>query len=118
MGLRKLLTRWFCSPPLDRCPACGGAARKHDFRTLARERFAADESGIEGHLARGEFTRAAALDDSRVLGDRLVHQVLRCYDRVILVSSEESVALGLEPRIRRTAILEGEDAAVAWRCAR
>jgi hypothetical protein len=116
MGLCNLLTGWFRSVPLDECPACGRGARRHEVRTLARERFAPDQSGIEGHLARGEFDRAAALDDPHVRGDQLVHQLLRCGDRVILVTSEESL-VGFEPRIRRTAVLEGDDARAAWTCA-
>ena len=118
MGIRKLFRGWLRPPLFDSCPACGGAARAHHVRTLARERFSADLSGVEAHLARRDFAGAAALDDPRTLGDRLVHQVVRCGDRVLVVTSEEPVALGVEPRIRGTIVLDGPDAITAWMCAR
>jgi hypothetical protein len=118
VGIRKLLSSWFRTLPFEVCPACGGAARDHDVRTLARERFSPDVSGIEGHLTRRDFARAAALDDPRTLGDELVHQVVRCGNRVIVVTSEEPVGLGLDPRVRGTLVLEGADAKAAWTCAR
>ena len=118
MGIRKLLSRWLHPPPFDVCPACGGSGREHDVRTLARERFAPGRSGIEAHLARRDFARAAALDDPRTLGDQLVHQVVRCGENVLVVTSEEPVALGVEPKIRGVLLLEKEDAIAAWTCAR
>jgi hypothetical protein len=118
MGLGKLLTGWFRSVPLERCPACGRATRGHEIRTLARERFAPDQSGIEGHIAGGDFERAAALDDRSAMGDQLVHELIRCGTRVALVTTEEPLGFGLTARVRRTAVLEGSVAELAWRCAR
>jgi hypothetical protein len=118
MHLGDLLRRWCQSLPFEACPVCGGSGRGHDLRTLARERFSADPSGIEGCLARREFARAAALDDSRVLGDQLVHEVVRCGGAVVLVTSEEPMDPGLTSRIRRVVTLEGADADAAWACAR
>ena len=105
-------------PPLERCPACGGNGRGHPVRILARERFSPAASGIEGLLARRDFARAAALDDRRVWGDELVHQVVRCGEKVIVVTTEEPVGLGREPRIRGTLLLDGDDANAAWNSAR
>jgi hypothetical protein len=119
LKLIELVRDWFrIVPALDACPACGAAVRKHDVRLLARERFAPGTSAIEGHLERGEFARAAALDDRRVMGDQLVHHLVRCGDRVALVTSEDPAGLGLEPRVRRTVLLDGSAALLAWRCAR
>jgi len=53
-----------------------------------------------------------------VMGDQLLHHLVRCGDRIALVTSEDPVGLGLEPRVRRTVLLDGSAAAVAWRCAR
>jgi hypothetical protein len=119
VGIRKLLREWLrAAPPFDSCPVCGGGARGHGVRTLARERFSPSLSGVEGHLARRDFAGAAALDSPRTLGDRLVHQVVRCGEKVVVVTTEEPAALALEPRIRGTLVLEGRDAAAAWTCAR
>jgi hypothetical protein len=87
-------------------------------RTLARERFAPGPSGVEALLARRDFAGAAALDDPGTLGDRLVHQVVRCGDKAIVVTSEEPVGLELDSRIRGLLIVEGDDAHVAWKSAR
>jgi hypothetical protein len=116
--LIKLIAGWLSTVPLDACPACGCAMRGHEVRTLARERFAPGTSAIEHHFERGEFARAAALDDRRVMGDQLVHQLVRCGDAVALVTSEDPAGLGLEPRVRRTVFLEGNAARLAWGCAR
>jgi len=118
LKLIKLITGWLRAIPLDACPACGRAPRGHEVRVLARERFAPGTSAIEGHLERGQFAPAAALDDRRVMGDQLVHQLLRCGDRVVLVTSEDPAGLGLEPRVRRTVLLDGSAARTAWHCAR
>ena len=117
MGLRDLFRGWFRSAPLDACPACGRETRRHALRTLGRERFAREPSGMEALLAHGEFACVAALDDA-VLGDQLVHQLLRCGDTVALVTTEDPVGLGLTPRVRRTTLLEGRAAEQAWSCAR
>jgi hypothetical protein len=118
VGIRRLLSRWLDPPPFDVCPACGGSALDHDVRMLARERFSPGPSGVEAHIAARDFARAAALDDPRTLGDRLVHQVVRCRDRAVVVTCEEPVGLGLESRIRGTLLLDGEDASAAWTSAR
>jgi hypothetical protein len=118
LRLIKLIKEWLRTVPLDACPACGCAVRGHEVRILARERFAPGTSAIEGHLERGEFARAAALDDRRVMGDQLVHQLVRCGDQVALVTSEDPAGLGLDPRVRRTVLLDGGAARLAWRCAR
>jgi hypothetical protein len=118
VGIRRLLLDWFRPLPFDVCPECGGAARDHQVRTLARERFSPGVSGIEALLARREFARAAALDDPGTMGDRLVHQVVRCGDRVVVVTVAEPAGLGLDAHVRGTLILEGADADAAWRCAR
>jgi hypothetical protein len=118
MHLGKSLRRWFHSLPIEDCPLCGNTARDHEMRTLARERFCADTSGVERHLARMDFVRAAALDDPAVWGDELIHQMVRCGDTVLLVTSEKPMGLGLESRIRRTLVLDGADAEAAWTCAR
>jgi len=116
--IRRLLARWFRPLPFDVCPDCRGATRDHEVRTLARERFSPSVSGIEGHLARGEFAQAAALDEPDTLGDQLVHHVVRCRDRVIVVTVAEPVGFDLDPRIRATLVLDGSDAEAAWSCAR
>ncbi|MFL5359507.1 MAG: hypothetical protein ACJ78U_00945, partial [Myxococcales bacterium] len=118
LKLIDVIRGWLRGVPVEACPACGGAVRDHDVRLLARERFAPGTSAIEAHLERGEFARAAALDDRRVMGDQLVHHLVRCGDRTALVTSEDPVGLDLEPRVRRTVLLDGTAAAVAWRCAR
>jgi hypothetical protein len=118
LKLIKLITAWLRTVPLETCPACGCAVRGHEVRTLARERFAPETSAIECHLDRGEFARAAALDDRGVLGDQLVHQLVRCGDQVALVTSEDPAGLGLEPRVRKAVLLDGGAALLAWRCAR
>jgi hypothetical protein len=118
LKLIELIRAWLRSVPLEACPACGGAVADHDVRVLARERFAPGTSAIEAHLERGEFARAAALDDRRVIGDQLVHHLVRCGDRTALVTSEDPVGLDFEPRVRRTVLLDGGAAALAWRCAR
>ena len=118
MGIRTVLSRWLHPAPFDVCPACGGSGRAHDVRTLARERFSPGPSGVEAHLARRDFARAAALDDPWTFGDQLVHHVVRCGDDVLVVTSEEPVALGLDARIRGILLLEKEDALAAWTCAR
>jgi hypothetical protein len=118
VGIRKLLSRWFHPAAFAVCPACGRSGREHEVRTLARERFAPGPSGVEAHLARRDFARAAALDDPSTLGDQLVHQVVRCGDSVLVVTSEEPVALGLDCRIRGVLVLEKQDAVAAWTCAR
>jgi hypothetical protein len=118
VGIRRLLSDWFCPLPFDVCPQCGGATRDHKIRTLARERFSPGVSGIEGHLSRREFAQAAALDDPLTLGDQLVHHVVRCSERVLVVTVAEPLGLGLDPRIRGTLVLEGPDAEAAWICAR
>jgi hypothetical protein len=116
--IRQLLSRWIDPLPFEKCPACGGNARGHAVRLLARERFSPGVSGIEGLLARRDFARAAALDDRRVLGDELVHRVMRCGAKAIVVTTQEPSGLGLEPRIRRTLLLEGDEANAAWKSAR
>jgi hypothetical protein len=118
LKLIELITGWLRTVPLDACPACGGGLRGHQVRFLARERFAPGTSAIEGHLERGEFALAAALDDRGVMGDQLVHQLVRCGDRAALVTSEDPAGLGLEPRVRRTVLLDGSAALLAWRYAR
>ena len=118
MKLIKLIAGWLRTVPLDACPACGRAVRGHEVRTLARERFAQGTSAIEGHLERGESAHAAALDDRRVMGDQLVHRLVRCGDKVALVTSEDPVRVGLEPRVRRTVLLDGSAARLAWGFAR
>ena len=118
MHLGNFLRRWLHPPPFEDCPLCGGAARNHEMRTLARERFCPETSSVERHLTRMQFARAAALDDPAVLGDQLVHQMVRCGDSVLLVTSEEPMGLGLESRIRGTVVLGGADAEAAWTCAR
>ena len=90
------------------CPLCRGDARGHPVRTLARERYAPGGSGIEGLLERGDFTTAAALDDPRAMGDLLVHQLLRCGDRTLLVTVLDPLAF--EPRIRTWRQLDTEEA--------
>ena len=116
MGLRDLLFGWLRSTPLDACPACGADARRHRVRTLARERLSAARSGIEAHIDAGDFAAAAALDDASVLGDQLVHQLIRCGDRVAVVSTEDPVAPGLDARVRRIRMLDGVAATLAWQC--
>jgi hypothetical protein len=118
MHLGNFLRRWLHRLPFEDCPLCGSAARDHETRTLARERFCPETSGIEDHLTRMEFALAAALDDPAVVGDELVHQMVRCGDTVLLLTSEEPIGLGLESRIRRTLVLDGADAEAAWTCAR
>jgi hypothetical protein len=118
MHLGNFLRRWLRFLPFEDCPLCGSAARIHEVRTLARERFCPGTSRVEAHLIRMEFARAAALDDPAVLGDQLVHQVVRCGDTVLLVTSEEPMAPGLESRIRRTLVLDGTNAEAAWTSAR
>jgi hypothetical protein len=118
MGFRDLISRFFRRAPLEACPACGGEARVHRWRTLGHERFARDLSGMEALFSHGEFACAAALDDRGVIGDQLVHELLRCGGTVALVTTEDPVGLGLEPRIRRTMLLEGGAAELAWSCAR
>jgi hypothetical protein len=112
--------RWvaglFHPPPVEDCPACGGAAARHELRTLACERFASGTSGIEGLLARDDFPGAAALHDSRVLGDALVHELLRCGERVALITVEAALLLGA--KVRSIRILDGQRAASAWAAAR
>jgi len=118
VGIRKLLSRWLHPPPFDVCPACGSTALGHDVRILARERFSSGPSGIEAQLARRDFARAAALDDRRTLGDQLVHQVVRCGQKVVVVTCEEPIGLGLDSRVRGSLVLEGEEASAAWANAR
>jgi hypothetical protein len=118
VGVRKFLAEWFRPLPFDACPECGGAARAHEVRTLACERFSPGVSGIEGHLAQREFARAAALDEPGTWGDRLVHHVVRCGLRVMVVTVADPFGAGLEPHIRGTLHLEGADADAAWNCAR
>ena len=117
MKFIKRIAEWLGTVPLEACPVCRSAMRGHAVRTLARERFAPGTSTIERHLERGEFARAAALDDRRVMGDRLVHQLVRCGDQVALVTSEDPIGLGLDPRVRRSVLLNGSAAHLAWRCA-
>jgi hypothetical protein len=116
--IRDLLSRWLYPLPFEQCPACGCKVRGHAVRLLARERFAPSVSWIEVLLARRDFARAAALDDPRVLGDELVHRVMRCGDKAIVVTTEEPLGLGLESRMRGTLLLDGGDADAAWKCAR
>jgi hypothetical protein len=52
------------------------------------------------------------------LGDELVHRVLRCGEKTIVVTTAEPVGLGLESRIRGTLLLDGDDATAAWQSAR
>jgi len=118
VDLRERFTKWFRPLPFEACPRCGGPSRDHEVRTIACERFSPGVSGIEGHLARREFARAAALDEPETWGDRLVHHVVRCGQRVVLVTVAEPYGLGLEPHIRGTLDLEGTDADEAWNCAR
>ena|SRR3982750_344643 len=105
--------------PLVACPTCGGDPRRHDLRTLARERLSATTttSGVEAKIERGDFAAAAALDDNCVLGDQLVHQLLRCGDNVAIVTTEDPVGFDLETRIRRVIVLEGAAAGLAWTAA-
>jgi len=117
MGLRALLSRWLRSTLLDSCPACSGEVRRHEVRTLARERLCPGKSGIEDRIERGDYRGAAALDDPGVLGDQLVHQLVRCGDKVAVVSTEDPVGFDLDARIRRVIVLEGIAASLAWQCA-
>jgi hypothetical protein len=118
MGLGNFLFGWLRSAPLDVCPACGRKVRGHDVRTLARERFTPNVSGIESHFARGDYAGAAALDDRGVMGDQLLHQLVRCGERVALVTTEDPIGFGREARVRRVSVLDGIAANLAWSCAR
>jgi len=114
----KLVAAWFRRLPFEECPACGAPARNHDIRTLACERFSPGISGIESHLARRDFASAAALDEPDTWGDRLVHYLVRCGHRAIIVTVADPFGVGLEPHIRGSIHLEGADADAAWSCAR
>ena len=116
MSFRRRVSRLFHPCPVDECPACGGDAAPHDLRTLACERFASSTSGIEALLARDEFGAAAALDDRGVLGDLLTHELLRCGERVALITVQSAVLLGA--KVRSIRILDGAQAAAAWGAAR
>ena len=118
MRIRKLLAGWLRFLPFTECLECGGAAHDHEVRILACERFSPGVSGIEGHLARRYFAGAAALDDPGTWGDRLVHYVVRCGQRIMIVTVADPYGLGLEPHVRGTLHLEGTDAEAAWNCAR
>ena len=115
--LSVLLRRWIHPAPFELCPVCGGDAGDHEIRTLARERFSPGTSGVEAHLARREFAGAAALHDPGTMGDQLVHELVRCGDKVVLVTSAEPAGLGLGSHIRRSCVLEDAEAETAWICA-
>lgn len=115
MGFLRRAARFFHPHPVELCPVCGDDPAAHDLRTLARERFAADTSGIESLLARDDYRAAAALDDRRVLGDLLIHELLRCGDRVALITVQSALMLG--ERVRAVRILAGAQAAAAWAAA-
>lgn len=102
---------------IETCPACGQDASRHARRTLARERFAPGLSGIESLLEQGRFEEAARLDDKSALGDLLVHVLLRCQRGASIITVEEPAAFGLEPRIRRTTLLQADDADRAFTAA-
>ncbi len=82
---------------------------------MARERFAAKKSGIESLLERDDFRAAAALDDRRVLGDLLAHELLLCGSRVAPITVQSALLLG--ERVRSIRILHGAAAAAAWAAA-
>jgi hypothetical protein len=113
----RLVLRWLRPTPLDACPACGGDPRRHEIRLLARERLSSS-SGVESQIDRGDFPAAAALDDRNVLGDQLVHEVMRCGEQVSIITTEDPVAVGLDARVRRTILLDGTVAELAWKSAR
>ncbi len=115
MTLFRWASRFFHPYPVEECPACGADAAPHELRTLARERFAPDTSGIEALLACGDYRAAAALDDRRVLGDLLIHELLRCGERVALITVQSALMLG--ERVRSIRILDGAQAAAAWAAA-
>lgn len=109
--------RWLraLSSPVEECPVCGGPAAAHELRTLAQERFAAGTSGIEAMIARGDFDAARALDDRAVLGDLLQHELVRCGDRVALVTVQSALWLG--ERVRAVRLLVGALGERAWAAA-
>lgn len=104
--------RWLRFRLFEECPACGADARDHEVRTLSRERYAPGLSGVEAALAAGDFVAAARLDDPGVMGDLLVHQLVRCGPRVLLVTVEDPLTFW--PRIRRTTRLDAAGAERAW----
>jgi hypothetical protein len=115
----RTLSRWaarILHPcPVDECPVCGGDAAPHELRTLAQERFAAGKSGIEAFIEIDDFRAAAALDDRGVLGDLLTHELVRCGERVALITVQSALLLG--ERVRSIRILDGAAATAAWSAA-